>query len=181
MGDRRMMKLNVKVKKVNKDIELPAYATMGSAGVDLRASITEPITVHAGETVVVPTGLAFEIPPNYEMQLRPRSGLAKNYNVTLMNSPATIDSDFRGEVGVLLHLAPTKKGIINMFIKWLDKHRMIPEMFLSDDEDQTFVIYPNDRIAQAVFTSYETVMFTEVEELSTTERGEGAYGHSGVK
>jgi dUTP pyrophosphatase len=172
-----MMKLNVKVKKVNKDIELPAYATMGSAGVDLRASITEPITVHAGETVVVPTGLAFEIPPNYEMQLRPRSGLAKNYNVTLMNSPATIDSDFRGEVGVLLHLAPTQQGILGAVTKFLQKFGILKNAIT----EQTFVIYPNDRIAQAVFTSYETVMFTEVEELSTTERGDGAYGHSGVK
>lgn len=177
MGDRIMMKLNVKVKKVNKDIKLPAYATMGSAGVDLRASITEPITVHAGETVAIPTGLAFEIPPQYEMQLRPRSGLAKNYNVTLMNSPATIDSDFRGEVGVLLHLAPTQAGILGAVTKFLQKFGILKNAVT----EQTFVINPNDRIAQAVFTSYETVMFTEVEELSATERGEGAYGHSGVK
>jgi dUTP pyrophosphatase len=94
-----------------------------------------------------------------------------------MNSPATIDSDFRGEVGVLLHLAPTQQGILGTVTKFLQKFGILKNAIT----EQTFVIYPNDRIAQAVFTSYETVMFTEVEELSTTERGEGAYGHSGVK
>lgn len=173
------MKLSVKVKRINKELPLPKHATAGSAGVDLHANITEPIVINEGDTVLIPTGIAVEIPPNYEMQIRPRSGLAVNNNITVLNSPATIDSDFRGEVGVILYYAPTKRGLIGLIGDVLKSFGLLPAKL--GTPNTAIVINPADRIAQAVFAKYEQVHFLAVSELSTTERGEGKYGHTGVK
>jgi dUTP pyrophosphatase len=167
------MKLGVKVKRLNAELPLPQHATAGSAGVDLYANITEAIVINEGDTVVIPTGIAVEIPPSYEMQIRPRSGLAVKNNITVLNSPGTIDSDFRGEVGVVLYYAPTKKGLISLIKELVFKG--------FKGTNTAVIINPADRIAQAVFTKYEQVNWYPVAELTETVRGEGSYGHTGVK
>lgn len=140
------------LKIVNKSKnEMPAYATAGAAGFDLRANIEESITLKNGERKLVPTGLFMAIPVGYEGQVRPRSGLAFKQGLTVLNTPGTIDSDYRGEVGVIL---------IN----------------LSGDEQ---VINPGDRIAQMVFAKHETAIIESVESLDSTERGEGGFGSTG--
>lgn len=142
------------VKVVNKGHQqLPAYATKQSAGMDLRANIDEPITLHPLERRLIPTGLHIALPKGMEAQIRPRSGLALKHGITVLNSPGTIDADYRGEVMVLL---------INF-------------------SDKDFVINDGERIAQMVIARYEQVEFKTVEELDETERGEGGYGHTGVK
>lgn len=142
------------VKVVNKGHQqLPAYATEQSAGMDLRANIDEPITLHPMERRLIPTGLHIALPKGMEAQIRPRSGLALKHGITVLNSPGTIDADYRGEVMVLL---------INF-------------------SDKDFVINDGERIAQMVIARYEQVEFKTVEELDETERGEGGYGHTGVK
>ena len=142
------------VKVVNKGHQqLPAYATEQSAGMDLRANIDEPITLHPLERRLIPTGLHIALPKGMEAQIRPRSGLALKHGITVLNSPGTIDADYRGEVMVLL-------------INFSDKY---------------FVINDGERIAQMVIARYEQVEFKTVEELDETERGEGGYGHTGVK
>lgn len=139
---------------INKSgFDLPAYSTPSSAGVDLRASIKEPVTLAPLARAIVPTGLFLEIPCGYEAQVRPRSGLAAKKGVTVLNSPGTIDADYRGEVGVIL---------VNL-------------------SNETFVIEPGERIAQMVFCAHEQVQWEEVEVLGQTERGEGGFGHTGVK
>ena len=144
----------MKIKVVNKGHQpLPAYATEQSAGMDLRANIDEPIVLKPLERRLVPTGLHIALPAGYEAQVRPRSGLALKKGITVMNSPGTIDADYRGEVGVLL---------VN----------------LSQEE---FVINDGERIAQMVIARHEQAEFIEVVELDKTERGEGGYGHTGVK
>lgn len=142
----------MEVKVVNKsNFELPEYATIHSAGLDLRANITEEVSVSSLERVVIPTGLFFEIPIGYEAQVRPRSGLAIKSGITVVNSPGTIDADYRGEV---------KVGLVN----------------LSKDK---YVIKPGDRIAQVVFAKHETVCWNCVEQLNSTTRGEGGFGSTG--
>lgn len=144
----------VKIKIVNRGSQqLPAYATPESAGMDLRANITEPIVLHPLERRIIPTGLYIALPPGYEAQVRPRSGLAFKHGITVLNSPGTIDSDYRGELGVLL---------VNL-----------------SNEDFTFEA--GERIAQMVIARHEQGEFVEVEELDDTERGAGGYGHTGVK
>jgi dUTP pyrophosphatase len=144
----------MKIKVVNKGHQpLPAYATEQSAGMDLRANIDEPIVLKPLERRLVPTGLHIALPAGYEAQVRPRSGLALKKGITVLNSPGTIDADYRGEVGVLL---------VN----------------LSQEE---FVINDGERIAQMVIARHEQAEFIEVVELDKTERGEGGYGHTGVK
>ena len=144
----------VKIKIVNRGgQQLPAYATPQSAGMDLRANIAEPITLHPMERRIVPTGLYIALPPGYEAQVRPRSGLALKHGITVLNSPGTIDSDYRGEIGVLL---------VN----------------LSTDD---FTITAGERIAQMVIARHEQGEFEVVDELDKTERGTGGYGHTGVK
>ena len=144
----------MKVKIINKSNNpIPEYATSQSAGMDLRAFIKEPITIDPFNRELIPTGLYIELPKGYEAQVRPRSGLAIKYGITVLNSPGTIDSDYRGEIGVIL---------IN--------HSNTP-----------FTVYSGDRIAQLVFSKYEKVDFVEVEELSKTERGTGGIGHTGLK
>jgi deoxyuridine 5''-triphosphate nucleotidohydrolase (dut) len=144
----------IAIKVVNRGHQqLPVYATPQSAGMDLRANIDEPITLHPMERRLIPTGLHIALPEGYEAQIRPRSGLALKRGLTVLNSPGTIDADYRGEIGVLL---------INL-------------------SQQNFVINDGERIAQMIIARHEQADFVVVEELDQTERGEGGYGHTGVK
>ena len=144
----------MKVRIVNKStLELPAYSTPLSAGMDLRADIVEPITLGSLEKAMVPTGLHIELPDGYEAQVRPRSGLAAKHGITVLNSPGTIDADYRGEIKVIL---------VN----------------LSKDP---FVINRGERIAQMVIARYEKIEWEQVCELSDSERGEGGFGSTGKK
>lgn len=143
-----------KIRIINRGSQqLPAYATPQSAGMDLRANIEDPITLRPLERCIVPTGLYIALPEGYEAQVRPRSGLALKHGITVLNSPGTIDSDYRGEIGVLL---------INL-------------------SDTPFVINAGERIAQMVVARHEQAELIEVEELDDTERGAGGYGHTGVE
>lgn len=144
--------MNIKV--INKsNYSLPKYETAGSAGLDLKANINEPIVLGPLQRTLVPTGLFIELSVGYEAQIRPRSGLALKKGITVLNSPGTIDADYRGEIGVIL---------INM-------------------SDTDFTINPGERIAQMVITHHETAEWEEVTELSNTDRGVGGFGHSGNK
>ena len=144
----------IQVKVLNKGHQpLPAYATPQSAGMDIRANINQPITLRPMERHLVPTGLHIALPAGFEAQMRPRSGLALKHGLTVLNSPGTIDADYRGELMVLL---------INL-------------------GDRDFVINDGERIAQMVIARHETADFIAVEMLDETERGEGGYGHTGVK
>ena len=133
--------------------QLPNYETIASAGMDLRANIQDPITIKTLERTMVPTGLFIELPVGYEAQVRPRSGLAAKYGVTCLNSPGTVDADYRGEIKVIL---------VN----------------LSNDD---FTINNGDRIAQMVIAKHERATFIEVQELSETSRGHGGFGSTGIK
>ena len=144
----------IQVKVINKGKQpLPAYATTQSAGMDLRANIDSPITLKPMERRLIPTGLYIALPKGYEAQVRPRSGLALKHGITVLNTPGTIDADYRGELMVLL---------IN---------------FSAED----FIIYAGERIAQMVIARHEQAAFVEVDILDETERGAGGYGHTGVK
>jgi len=144
----------MKIQVVNKGHQpLPAYATPQSAGMDLRANIEEPITLKPMERKLIPTGLHIALPAGYEAQVRPRSGLALKKGITVLNSPGTIDADYRGEIGVLL---------INL-------------------SQEDFIVNDGERVAQMVIAKHEQGDFIEVETLDETERGEGGYGHTGVK
>lgn len=144
----------VKVNVINKGHHpLPAYATPQSAGMDLRANISQPVTLRPMERRLIPTGLYIALPQGYEAQIRPRSGLALKHGVTVLNSPGTIDADYRGELMVLL---------VNL-------------------SAEDFVVNDGERIAQMVVARHETVGFAEVSELDETERGAGGYGHTGVE
>lgn len=144
----------MKVQIINRGHQpLPAYATPQSAGMDLRANIDESIVLQPMERRLVPTGLFMALPAGFEAQIRPRSGLALKHGITVLNTPGTIDADYRGEIMVLL---------IN---------------FSQTD----FVINDGERIAQMVIAKYENAEFIEVETLDETERGAGGYGHTGVK
>lgn len=144
----------MKIEIINRSHhQLPQYATVQSAGVDLRANIDEPIVLKPLERKLVPTGLFMALPKGYEAQVRPRSGLAIKKGITVLNSPGTIDADYRGEICVI---------IVN----------------LSNEE---FVVEDGERIAQMVIARHEQAEWIEVEELDATERGAGGFGHSGVK
>jgi dUTP pyrophosphatase len=144
----------MKIQVVNRGHQpLPQYATPQSAGMDLRANLSEPIVMKPLERRLIPTGLHIALPEGYEAQVRPRSGLALKHGITVLNAPGTIDADYRGEVGVLL---------INL-------------------SEETFVVNDGERIAQMVIARHEQGEFIEVEALDETERGEGGYGHTGVK
>lgn len=144
----------MEIKIINRGHQpLPQYATSQSAGMDLRANLDEPITLKPLERTIIKTGLFMALPEGYEAQVRPRSGLALKHGITVLNSPGTIDADYRGEIGVLL---------INL-----------------GQED--FVINDGERIAQMVIARHEQATFNIVEELDDTERGAGGYGHTGVK
>ena len=144
----------INIKIINKGHHpLPAYATSLSAGMDLRANIDKSITIHPMERLLIPTGLFMALPPGFEAQIRPRSGLALKHGITVLNSPGTIDADYRGEIMVLL---------INLSV---------------DD----FIINDGERIAQMIIAKHETIEFAVVDKLDETERGSGGYGHTGVK
>ena len=143
----------MEVKVINKSKHrLPEYQTPGSAGMDLKADIDESIVIKPFERVLISTGIYIALPIGYEAQLRPRSGLACKYGITLANSPATIDSDYRGEVKVCL---------INL-------------------SNNNFVVNPGERIAQMIVARYDNVEWVEVTQLDETERGDGGFGHTGV-
>ena len=144
----------IEIKVVNKGHQqLPAYATPQSAGMDLRANLDEPIVLRPLERKLIKTGLFIALPEGYEAQIRPRSGLALKHGITVLNTPGTIDADYRGEIGVCL---------IN----------------LSQDD---FIVNDGERIAQMVIARHEQGDFLVVSELDETERGAGGYGHTGVK
>ncbi|ACF11164.1 deoxyuridine 5'-triphosphate nucleotidohydrolase Dut [Chlorobaculum parvum NCIB 8327] len=144
--------IKVKIVRLKEKASLPAYATAHAAGMDVSACLDAPVTLEPSSSALIPTGLAIELPEGYEAQLRPRSGLALRHLISLPNSPATIDADYRGEVGVIL---------IN--------HGREP-----------FTVNHGDRIAQMVVSKVDRVAFEEVDSLSDTERGEGGFGHTGV-
>lgn len=145
-----MTKLSVKiVNKSNND--LPEYSTISSAGMDIRAFLSENIVLKSLERIIVPTGLYIELPVGYEAQIRPRSGMSIKYGISVLNSPGTIDADYRGEIGIIL-------------------------ANLSKDD---FIIKNGDRICQMVVASHETVDWKPVVDLSSTDRGEGGFGHTG--
>ena len=149
-----MKSIELKIKRITNDfddIELPSYATVGSAGMDIRAAINENIVVKSGSVAMVPTNLSVEIPIGYEIQVRPRSGLAAKNGIGVLNSPGTIDSDYRGEVKVIL--------------------------FNFGNED--FIVKRGDRIAQIVIAEFITANVQLVKELNSSDRGEGGFGHTG--
>jgi len=148
-----MGSIPVKIKRLEgNDLPLPAYATKGSAGFDLSACITTQETINPGEIKLICTGLSFEIPEGYELQIRPRSGLAAKNGISIVNTPGTIDSDYRGEVKIIM---------VN--------HSKTP-----------FVIKRGERIAQAVLNAAPQAQLIEAEELTDTARGDGGFGHTGV-
>ena len=132
---------------------LPQYATVHSAGLDLRANIDQSQAIKPLERALIPTGLYIELPEGFEAQVRPRSGLAAKYGISIVNTPGTIDPDYRGEIKVIL---------VNL-------------------SDTNFTLEPGERIAQMVIARFEHISWNEVETLSDTERGEGGFGHTGLK
>ena len=135
----------------NEDIPLPAYESLGAAGMDLRAAVPSPVWLNPGNILLIPSGFAIALPPNYEAQVRPRSGLATKHGITLVNSPGTIDSDYRGEIKVpLINLGP-----------------------------EPFEITRGLRIAQMIIAPVSRADWKEVEELPETRRGAGGFGHTG--
>ena len=149
------MEVTVQIKRLPgaTDLPLPAYETAHAAGMDLRAAVTEPLTLAPGERAAVPTGLAIALPPTHEAQVRPRSGLARKAGISMVNSPGTIDADYRGEIHVLL---------IN--------HGQEP-----------FVVQRGDRIAQLIVAPVSRAVWQEVGTLDDTERGAGGFGHTGTR
>ena len=149
-----MERIVIRIKRVkgSNGLSLPDYETEGASGMDLRAAVTEPVLMEPGEIKLIPTGMAVSIPRGYEGQIRPRSGLALKHGVGLINSPGTIDSDYRGEIAVIM-------------INWGDK---------------TFTIRRGDRIAQMIICKTHRADLVEVDDLDPTRRGDGGFGHSGV-
>lgn len=143
----------MEIRIVSKSGALPAYATEGSSGADLRAYIEEPITLMPGERRLVPTGIFVEIPQGVEAQIRARSGLAIKHGIGLVNGVGTVDSDYRGEWNIPL-------------INW---------------GQEPYTIHSGDRIAQVIFSRYEKADFVSVSQISETERGAGGFGHTGIK
>ena len=133
--------------------DIPGYASKGAAGIDIEASIKEPIKIEPKERILIPSGFKIELPINYEAQIRPRSGLAIKHGITVLNSPGTIDSDYRGEVGVIL---------INL-------------------SSQDFVIKDGERIAQMVISKHESIKWELVNSIDVSERGSGGFGSTGVE
>ncbi|MBR4582970.1 MAG: dUTP diphosphatase [Bacteroidales bacterium] len=144
----------MKIRIVNKSTNaLPQYATSQSAGIDLRANLAEPVVLKPMERKLIPTGLFIELPEGYEAQIRPRSGLALKHGITVLNTPGTIDADYRGEIGVIL---------INL-------------------SNEDFKIEHGERICQMVIARHEQAEWIQVDELNETERGAGGFGHTGKK
>jgi dUTP pyrophosphatase len=150
-----MNRLSVKVKRIHNDndVPLPAYESEGSSGMDLRAAVKQSVLLRPGDIKLIPTGLAVSVPPGYEVQIRPRSGLALHHGVGMVNAPGTIDSDYRGEIGVIL-------------INW---------------GDEPLEIQRGDRIAQMVVSQVYRAELLEVPDLDVTSRGQGGFGHTGTQ
>ncbi len=149
-----MERIEIKVKRLpgREDIALPAYASDGASGMDLRAAVEGEVVLNPGEIKLIPTGLAVAVPPGFEIQTRPRSGLALRHGIGMVNSPGTIDSDYRGEIKLIM-------------INW---------------GPSPFVIRRGDRIAQMLVSRVARAHVTEVVDLDRTSRGDGGFGHSGV-
>ncbi len=144
----------MKVKIVNNSpFDLPKYATEFSAGMDLRANLEEPVCMKPLQRAIIPTGLFIELPAGYEAQIRPRSGLAAKHGISIVNTPGTIDADYRGEIKVIL---------VNL-------------------SNEDFLVCRGERIAQMVIARHETILWEEVEELAPSQRGEGGFGSTGKK
>ncbi len=143
----------VLIKKLSEDVELPKYETSGSSGMDLAANIDQQIKIEPGKTAIIPTGISLSIPKNFEIQIRPRSGLAVKNQVTVLNTPGTIDADYRGEIKVIL---------INL-------------------GDNTYIVEKGTRIAQMVLCPIIKTKLKEVENLDLTDRGSGGFGSTGAK
>lgn len=146
--------VEIKIKRISNeysDVPLPAYATEGSAGMDIRAAVKDELIIEPGKISLVPTNLSVEIPKGYEIQVRPRSGLAANHSVGILNSPGTIDSDYRGEIKIIL----------------------------MNFGDKPFTIHKGDRIAQLVVSKVYSAKIVESENLNSSRRGEGGFGHTG--
>jgi len=142
----------MKVRIVNRSKHpLPRYSTAYSAGMDLRANLDDPIILDPGKRILVPTGLFIELPQHYEAQIRPRSGLALKNGITVLNTPGTIDSDYRGEIGIIL---------INL-------------------SEESFIINDGERICQMIIARHEVIEWEESKELENTRRGSGGFGHTG--
>lgn len=146
-----MNKAVLKIKKINEKAVMPQYKTTGASGFDLSACINSDIVLNPGDIKLIPTGLIFEIPNGYEVQIRPRSGLALKHGITLVNTPGTIDSDYRGEV----------------------------KLITTNVSKESFTVKNGERIAQAVLTSYVRADIIEDKVLSKTQRGAGGFGHTG--
>lgn len=146
------MIIDVKIINTSNN-DLPAYSTLQSAGMDLRAYLTESVTLMPGERKLIGTGLYIALPEGYEAQIRPRSGLALKKGITVLNAPGTIDADYRGEIKVILYNA----------------------------SNEEFIVSSGERIAQMVIAKHEKANFIEVTSLDETERGDGGFGHSGIK
>lgn len=146
------MTINVEIVNASNN-DLPIYSTPQSAGMDLRAYLTEPVTLMPGERKLIGTGLYIALPEGYEAQIRPRSGLALKNGITVLNAPGTIDADYRGEIKVILYNA----------------------------SNEEFIVSSGERIAQMVIAKHEKANFIEVTSLDETERGDGGFGHSGIK
>lgn len=143
----------IKVKIINRSgFDLPAYETPSAAGMDIHAALEEPVTLKPMERTLIPTGLRIQLPQGYECQIRPRSGLALRSGISIVNTPGTVDADYRGEIGVI---------VINL-------------------SDTPFTINPGERIAQMVITTYSHVAWEPVDRIDETERGDGGFGHTGV-
>lgn len=145
---------NIRVKIVNTGGQpLPQYETFEAAGMDVRANITEPVTLAPLQRTLLPTGLRVQLPPGLQIEMRPRSGLALKHGISLVNTPGTVDADYRGEIGVI---------VINL-------------------SDTPYTIQPGERICQMVVTPYLHVSWEQVDSIDRTERGDGAYGHTGTE
>lgn len=140
------------IKRLSKNLNIPKYETSGSSGMDLTADIEKTVSIGPGKTSIIPTGISVSIPENFEIQIRPRSGLAAKSQITVLNTPGTIDSDYRGEIKVILF----------------------------NFSSENFIVNNGDRIAQMVCTPTIQIKFKEVDELSDSSRGEGGFGSTGV-
>ncbi len=147
-----MQPITVKIINTSRN-PLPEYATTSSAGMDVRANLDQPVTLMPLQRALIPTGLRIQLPEGFECQLRPRSGLALKHGITLVNTPGTIDADYRGEIGVIL---------INL-------------------SSEPFVVNDGERICQMIITSYTQVQWQVTDNLDESERGEGGFGHTGVE
>jgi dUTP diphosphatase len=150
-----LQRIPIKITRLkgNKDLPLPEYESEGSSGMDIRAAVKEPVLLKPGEIRLLPTGLSVSVPPGYEAQMRPRSGLALHHGIGMVNAPGTIDSDYRGEIGIIM-------------INW---------------GNESFTIRRGDRIAQMIISKVYRADLSEVDALDTTCRGQGGFGHTGVE